>query len=516
MVVTSSAERVLIVGAGPAGLFAACELARHGIPTRLVERRVDPHREARATAIQPAVLEVLGRAGVLQPFLDAGVPVRRVRVIGPNGEEIAASTFDGIGCLHEHQCSLPQWRTEQILNDHLEKLGGRVERGVEVLAVEDAEVGLTVTLLHADGRTEQVPAQYVLGAGGAHSITRTSIHGTLEGATYIGEFVAADVRTDLPIPPEEARLFLGPQGLVLLAPLPDHRWIMFVGVGEVADTPPDEAQLAALVNQRLGHEAGIHDARWINYFRMHNRIAPRLSEGRRFLLGDAGHLSSPLAGEGLNSALMDAADIAWKLALVLQGSARPILLDSYAIERSLADHHVLDVSDRTHRHVMDLLAMLAQGQVPEPDAPDAARDLAGQRTRAMLDVSYAGSPLVGDHPPGARSAEPAPGSRFPDRARLAGTRHHLLVFGTADLEPLRRRWSGLVEILDGAASGFDATRAGVSDGGAVLIRPDGMIGFRASPADGLGLAALDAHLASYLVPKERTAAAIDQDQDLFI
>jgi hypothetical protein len=118
----------------------------------------------------------------------------------------------------------------------------------------------------------------------------------------------------------------------------------------------------------------------------------------------------------------------------------------------------------------------------------------------MLDVSYAGSPLVGEYPAGTRTpVTPAPGDRYPDRAALAGTGHHLLLFGAAEdagIERLRRRWRGLVEISD--ATG-DPGRAGTAAGGAVLVRPDGHIGFR-TPADSAGLAALDAHLDSYLIP----------------
>ena len=121
----------------------------------------------------------------------------------------------------------------------------------------------------------------------------------------------------------------------------------------------------------------------------------------------------------------------------------------------------------------------------------------------MLDVTYAGSELVGEYigpgvpPPHA----PAPGALFPDRIRLTGTSHHLVTFGAvAALDGFRGRWKGLVSVHDGTGAGLDAPRAGVCDGGAVLVRPDGFIGFRAAPADTAGMNALDVHLASYLVP----------------
>ena len=212
------------------------------------------------------------------------------------------------------------------------------------------------------------------------------------------------------------------------------------------------------------------------------------------------HLSSPLGGEGLNAALMDAADIAWKLALVVRGAARPSLLDSYATERGAADHHVLEVSDEVHGFVMGLVAMCDGGGAPTlPPGGSGAETLAGMRRRSMLDVSYAGSALVGQA--GAVAEGPSPGERFPARHRLSGTSHHLIVFGEAPrLDHLRARWGKLVSIVDASSAHFDATEAGVPNGGAILVRPDGFIGFRAAPADETTMAALDAHLATYLVP----------------
>ena len=191
---------------------------------------------------------------------------------------------------------------------------------------------------------------------------------------------------------------------------------------DVADTP-ELAQVSALLNRHIGVNAHVHDMHWAAQFAMHKRLTRRFADGRRFLMGDAAHLSSPIAGEGLNSALMDAADIAWKLALGLRGAAMPTLLASYATERSLADHHVLKVSDSVHRRVMDLVAACAGGGVPTVTPPSRAQMRELARSRAMLDVTYAGSELVGEYigPSVPTPHAPAPGALFPDRIRLTGT-----------------------------------------------------------------------------------------------
>jgi hypothetical protein len=323
----------------------------------------------------------------------------------------------------------------------------------------------------------------------------------LDGETYVGRYVVADVKLRLPGLPECSHVIVGPTGFVLAAPLPDDRWLIFVNRDENdhRKEPPSAADLATLVNARVGTDVGLSDLRWASYFKMHTRSVESLSDGRRFLLGDAAHLSSPLGGEGLNSAFMDAADIAWKLALVLRGGAKPSLLDSYAIERGLADRHVLEVSNETHNLVMQLVGMCANGLAPMLPEADPAQALIAARKHSMLDVSYAGSPLVGHY--GSGPDKPAPGERFPACCRLKGGRHHLITFGKAlRLDDFRARWGDLVSILDASSATFDATEAGVPNAGAVLVRPDGFIGFRADPANEAAMDALDAHLCAYLVP----------------
>ena len=176
------------------------------------------------------------------------------------------------------------------------------------------------------------------------------------------------------------------------------------------------------------------------------------------------------------------------------------MLESFAVERLAADRHVLMVSDCLHQLAYRAVESARTGIVPAPPTP--AEVAAMVQSRSMLDVSYAGSSLVGEYPAGTVTPlTPGPGDRYPDRAELAGTGHHLLLFGAeedAGIARLRRRWQGLLEVSH--ATG-DPRRAGLATGGAVLVRPDGHIGFR-TPVNSAGLGALDAHLDSYLIPAD--------------
>ena len=496
-----SRNDVLIIGAGPSGLFAATELARHGVDVRLIEKEVRPHREARASALQPGTLEILDSVGLLPPFLGTAEHILSARVYGPDMSELRAMAFEGIGCRCEFECSLPQYETQRILEAHLVSLGGVVERGVTATKVVTDADDVLVELVHADGGVETVRPGVVIGAGGAHSVTRHSMSETLEGDTYQGHFLVADIAMQAPFPRDQANLICGPDGLLLLAPLPGGRWLTFQDLEEGVESVSAE-NVAARIEVRLGGRSRPTDVAWFAQFRMHRRIVSRLADGRRFLIGDAAHLSSPFGGEGLNSGLHDGYDLAWKLALVLRGDARQSLLDDYAVERMIADRHVLDVSDQIHRAIVGIADTVRQGrEVPPEDADPVAAALV-RNARAMIDVDYAGSPLVADFGGNGADADPHPGQRYPDWTRLGGTSHHVLVFGpvadAASLAQLGRRWSGLVQVSHNPD--VDPARAGVQTGGVVLIRPDGHIGFRSSSADAEALAAFDRHLSSYLIP----------------
>jgi len=511
----SAGNAVLIIGAGPSGLFAAVELARHGVRARVIEREPRPHHQARATALQPGTLEILQQAGVLDRVLPACEHLGFARVFQVTDaglERMSELAFAGVGCEWEFQGSLPQWRTEQILADRLAELGGGVERGVSVVSLTERADGMLVGLEAAAGARQDVEACWVIGAGGAHSTTRASMNERLAGSTYPGTALVADIRLTADLPRDGSALVASRAGYVLLAPLPGGRWLTFVGDldddeialldhGAAAGVAP-EAVAAAMARRIPTAVLEIDDIAWASTFRMHRRLVPRLADRHRFLLGDAGHLSSPFGGEGLNSGLHDAHNLGWKLALDLHGRARPGLLDSFAWERLAADRHVLQVSDRLHQLAHGAVEAARSGSAPS--TPPAAQDVTAlARARSMLDVSYAGSPLIGERlAPGTPPLpSPAPGDRYPGRASLTGGRHQAVVFGIAadaELATLSRRWQGIVDVSQGTG---DPRRVGLAREGAVLIRPDGYIGFRAVPADRAGISALDGHLSSYLVPE---------------
>src|SRR5438270_11700639 len=157
MMAFTSAE-VVVVGAGPSGLFAATELARHGVQPRIFERAPEPHHQARATALQPATLEILARAGILDDLLAVSEPVRYARVLDSELDVVSEAPFGGIGCRWEFQASLPQYRTEQVVASHLQRLGVSVERGVTVSSVQRRDDGVLVNLQRLDGTLERLEA----------------------------------------------------------------------------------------------------------------------------------------------------------------------------------------------------------------------------------------------------------------------------------------------------------------------------------------------------------------------
>lgn len=499
-----SHTEVLVIGAGPTGLFFAGELARHGVRARIIDASPTPHTQTRATGIQPAVLEVLHRSGVVEKFLEEGVPVKGLRILDRDSREVFVSARAQIGTPYPFARSMPQWRTEHILAERLAAFSIEVERGVTAREIVLSESGARVHCVHQDGRESIIHADYLVGAGGAHSPTRSALRENLEGITYPRRYLVADVRaTGVHGDRNLLTVAISAIGMLMVVELPADRTLIVTDLpdGEIPAASPGIDDVRRALAGHLTTPFAISDLRWASMYHTHRRMAPRFSEGRCFLAGDAAHLCSPLGGEGMNSGILDGASLAWKLGATLRRNGRPGLLEAYHPERNEIARQVLASSEAMHEFYYALVAMAAAGKPLAQPPADPERKVTSP---AMVDLAFHGSPIVGAH--GAAAGEgPRPGSRFAARTRLEGCLHHLLVYGSEQGSNRSRfadRWAGALEVVDGATI-CPPDLAGVSRDGAVLIRPDGHIGFQAQTWNAEAQASLDRLLDRQFTPADR-------------
>jgi 2-polyprenyl-6-methoxyphenol hydroxylase-like FAD-dependent oxidoreductase len=321
-----------------------------------------------------------------------------MRLLGENNEIAHVDFRSTIPSRYPFVLSVPQNRTEQILENRAAQRGAHVERGTDLIRLEPRD-GAVVTSLRAGDREEIAEFEWVLGDG-AHSMVRHGLGIDFAGSTYPEHFLLADLRVAGSVDPGEARVWLARDGAVALFPMPENRWRLVV-----ADTPsgwagePTLRQCQELIDARIPGAPALSNMSWSAMFRIHRREAAQFRRHRCFLLGDAAHIHSPVGGQGMNMGIQDAFNLAWKLSRVIRGDADPILLDSYEAERKPIDEAVIRQTDRATRvvaphgavirfvrnHLMSLFAGLAIVQRRIGPA------LAGTA------VNYRNSPIVEEH-----------------------------------------------------------------------------------------------------------------------
>ncbi|WCD90453.1 Pentachlorophenol 4-monooxygenase [Streptomyces xanthophaeus] len=552
------ATDVLVVGAGPVGLTAAVELRRHGVSCRIVDRLPARLPFAKAVGIQPRTLELWDRMGLVRAALDAAVPMRG-QLLYTNGTEQARFELALPPEVPYGFAALPQYETERILDEFLtSRYGTAVERGTELVSfVQDAE-GVTSVLRTPSGAQEEVRTRYLVGCDGAHSIVRKGLGLSYEGGAFPEEYMLADVEVDWDLPHGYAvrsvhRDASGTVDDVLVCiPLPGrarYRMSMLVPPGLSAQAVPDAQAPDAAPSDGIAHglqsgrAPGLPEIqavldrlsprtttasglRWASVFRISHRIVNRYAVDRVFVAGDAAHIHPPTGAQGMNTGIQDAWNLAWKLALAVDGSARPGLLPSYDAERRPVGEEVVG---RTVRHA-------EQGVQADPEDTGTL-----MLREAQLLVGYRGSPVV--DPPG-EGPGPRPGDRAPDCTGLTGqiethplrlydllrdTGHVLLLYGTGEgdarwIEELARTAReasggrmGTCLVLAPGAPLWTGTPAAHRDTAgqfarlyaadrptAFAVRPDGYLGARISPPDPQALAA---HLAAVFAPDAQRPSA---------
>lgn len=350
---------VLIVGAGPAGLTAAVVLAAHGVPARVVDPESGPTDQSRALVVQARTLELWDKLGLAEPAVAAGKPMTAVVAYSNGGVLNDGHTLLPLGELGTGQTPYPfllvfeQSKTERLLLDKLAELGGTVDWGVTAEAVTNVDGGVEVTLRGGGDGVQRVRPRWVIGADGASSTVRHALGLGFEGGSYEQAFFLADVAVTWAQPPDALYVALTDTGTFLFVPMPTdagqtprYRVLGSVTAEVATKERLDLSDVQIAIDNHAGVRATVSDAKWVSLYRLHHRMAERFRVGNVFLAGDAAHIHSPIGGQGMNTGIQDAYNLAWKLALVLRAGATPALLDTYNEERLANARHLVGSTDR--------------------------------------------------------------------------------------------------------------------------------------------------------------------------
>ena len=336
--------KILIAGAGPAGLALAAELRRRGVNPTIIDRQPSGANTSRACVVHARTMEVLEPLGVTADLLAQGikVPIFRVR---DRDRPLITVDFSEIPSPYPFTLMIPQDRVERCLLDHLEERGGVVVRPCELVRFAASASRVDVQV-RTEVRTKTITADWLIGCDGMHSKVRDQSGVAFEGGEYQQSFVLADVHMQWPLSRDEVTLFYSPKGLVVVAPLPDDRFRIVATVVEAPHVP--SAQFMQSILDARGPSANpgrIREVCWSSRFHIHHRLAQSPRRGRILLCGDAAHVHSPAGGQGMNTGIQDSVSLAEVLTATLQDGDET-RLDAWATKR----HRIArDVVAMTHR-----------------------------------------------------------------------------------------------------------------------------------------------------------------------
>jgi 2-polyprenyl-6-methoxyphenol hydroxylase-like FAD-dependent oxidoreductase len=494
---------VLIAGAGPTGLMLANQLGRRGVRAMIIDRHSGPAQQTRAMAVQARTLEIYSKLGIVERALELGRRGTganmwadgkcRARIpVGDIGRSLSPFPF---------VLMLGQDDNERIMGNRLRDWDMAVQWNTELVALEQEPGHVTATLRQPDGSTRKVTTAYVAGCDGAHSAVRELNGIGFPGAPYEHVFFVADTQAIGPMVPGEVNAYLWHDGFHLFFPMRGtDRWrvigILPKNLRGRDDLTFDE--VIPSVSREAGAGLSFRECSWFSTYRIHHRCAERFRDRRCFLLGDAAHVHSPVGGQGMNTGLQDAYNLAWKLALVVSGRAGAVLLDSYEAERLPVARRLLRTTDRAFTLIVSdnwlaglfrtrILARIAAFAMTRERVQKLAfwtisqtgiryRDSPLSRTLAGLPD---GAPRAGDRFPWLRLRFHANGSSEDLYQKLDDTRFNLIVIGqpappegTAGFGDLLRTHV----VPDDVPNAGELAGAHIPNPAFYLLRPDGHVG----------------------------------------
>ncbi|MCC2970989.1 FAD-dependent monooxygenase [Massilia sp. IC2-476] len=340
---------VLIAGAGPTGMVLALALAKQGTRACIVDKADGPGTTSRAMAVQARTLELYRPLGLTDEVAGAGRPNPCINLWVRGKRRAKLSLRDAGARLTPYPYVLiyPQDAHEQLLERHLEAAGVRILRRTELTGFDETADGIAAQLRRADGDNQLVEARYLCGCDGARSFVRRQLGTGFAGGTYDHIFYVADVQSRGQAANGEIHLSLETSDFVIFLGYDD------AGRGRLVGTIRDERDEASILSfDDVSHRAmaslglEVEQVHWFSTYRVHHRVTDHYRKGRAFLLGDAAHVHSPAGGQGMNTGIGDAINLAWKLAAVVRGEARDSLLDTYEKERIAFARKLVDTTDR--------------------------------------------------------------------------------------------------------------------------------------------------------------------------
>ena len=501
---------VLVVGAGPTGLMLANQLARRGVRVRIIDRHAGPARESRALGVQARTLEIYSHLGIADQAVALGKKADGA-VLWAEGRRAARVPLGDIGrdvSPYPYLLVLGQDDNERLLGEALRNQGLSVQWNTELVGLTQDTDHVTATLKNPDGRRAEVTVPWLAGCDGARSSVRELSGIAFEGAPYQHVFFVADLQMTGSMAPEVLNVYLWRTGFHLLFPMRGTDHWRIVGILPPHLRGRDDLTFEETIptlRHEVGTELSFQACNWFSTYRIHHRRAARFHDRRCFLLGDAAHVHSPVGGQGMNTGLQDAYNLAWKLALVVSGRAGAALVHSYEDERLPVANHLLKRTDRLFSIVVSdswLVGLFRTRVMPKIMAL-ALRTAAVQRiafrTISQTGIRYRRSPLsqeLADLP----EDGPHAGDRFPWLrlkfqpngpvedlyGKLDDTRFTLLVFGQAAPRggiPELGDQGRVHEVPIDPTNDRELARVRIPRPSFFLLRPDGHVGLAGAALD---------------------------------
>src|ERR1700732_1994431 len=484
---------VLIIGAGPTGLVLALWLTKLGVRVRIIDRTAEPGTTSRALAVQARTLELYRQQDLAAAVVKRGHKVPAVNLWG-RGEHGARLGFESIG---ERLTSFPflqmfpQDEHERLLIERLAALGVSIERCTELQGFSEEDGHINAQLRGADGRQERCQARYIAGCDGAHSSVRQALGTAFPGGTYRQIFYVADIEGSGPAVNGELHVDLDEADFLGVFPPAGAVRARLIGTvrDERADHP-ERLSFEDVSGRAIQHlKLGVQRVNWFSTYHVHHRVAEHFRKGRAFLLGDAAHIHSPAGGQGMNTGIGDAINLAWKLATVLAGHAPDKLLDSYEAERIGFARRLVATTDRVYSfataegRIADILrTRVAPVLFPKVIAFEAVREYIF-RTVSQITLNYRGCPLSAGsagHVHGGDRLPWVPIDGKDNFESLAAMTWQVHVYGSASAELVT--WCAShdvpLHVLDWRSE-HDA--AGLARDAAYLLRPDTYVALADAP-----------------------------------